>query len=142
MSARTLHRDGATSGRRYIWTALHRNGYGGWWFRLSNIEEIGLELNQRAVQVEMAGAQLVRAAAEAIWTSIAADAFRTRVDHRRHQFGAVADLLRGAAQSVFRYSDDVEAEQARLRKLEVAAEHAMIRGAVDVGLVVIGGVHL
>jgi hypothetical protein len=109
---------------------------------VSNIEEIGLELNQRAVQVEMAGAQLVRAAAEAIWTSIAADAFRARVDHRRQQFGAVADLLRGAAQTVFRYSDDVEAEKARLRRLERAAEHAVIRGAADVGGVVLGGIHL
>ena len=54
---------------------------------LSNIDEIAFELDQRAVQVEMAGAQLVRAAAEAIWTSIAADAFRARVDHRRQQFG-------------------------------------------------------
>jgi hypothetical protein len=71
---------------------------------VSNIDEIALELDQRAVQVEMAGAQLVRAAAEAIWTSTAADAFRARVDHRRRQFGAVADLLRGAAQTVFRYS--------------------------------------
>ena len=109
---------------------------------VSNIDEIGLELDQRAVQVEMAGAQLVRAAAEAIWTSIAADAFRARVDHRRRQFGAVADLLRSAAQGVFRYSDDVDAERARLRRLERAAEHAVIRGAVDVGGVVLGGIHL
>lgn len=109
---------------------------------VSNIEEMGLELNQRAVQVEMAGAQLVQAAAEAIWTSIAADAFRTRVDRRRQQFGAVADLLRGAAQTVFRYSDDVEAEKARLRRLEQAVEHAVIRGAVDVGAVVSVGIHL
>jgi EspA/EspE family len=109
---------------------------------VSNIDEIGLELDQRAVQVEMAGAQLVRAAAEAIWTSIAADAFRARVDHRRQQFGAVADLLRDAAQSVFRYSDEVAAEKARLRRLEHAAEHVVIRGASDVGGVVLGGIHL
>jgi len=109
---------------------------------VSNIEEIGLELNQRAVQVEMAGAQLVRAAAEAIWTSIAADAFRTRVDQRRRQCGAVADLLRGAAQAVFRYSDGVEPEKVRLRRLELAAEHAVVRGAVDVGRAFVGGVRL
>ncbi|HEY3923910.1 MAG TPA: hypothetical protein VGL75_05050 [Acidothermaceae bacterium] len=109
---------------------------------MSDIEEIGLELNLRAAQVEMAGAQLVQAAAQAIWTSIAADAFRTRVDHRRQQFGAVADLLRGAAQTVFRYSDDVDAEKARLRKLELAAEHVVVRGAIDVGRVVVGGIRL
>jgi hypothetical protein len=108
---------------------------------VSNIEEIGLELDQRAVQVEMAGAQLVRAAAEAIWTSIAADAFRARVDHRRRQFGAVADLVRAAAQTMFRYSDDVEAEKARLRRLEQAVEHDVVRGAVNVGGVVLG-IHL
>jgi hypothetical protein len=112
---------------------------------VSNIDELGLELDQRAVQVEMAGAQLVRAAAEAIWTSIAADVFRARVDHRCRQFGAVADLLRGAAQTVFRYSDEVAAEKARLRRLELAAEHAVTRGAADVRRVgggLIGGIHL
>jgi len=115
---------------------------------LSNIEEIGFELNQRAAQIEMAGAQLVRAAAEAIWTSIAADAFRARVDHRRQQFGDIADLLRGAAQSVFRYSDEVVAEKARLRRLELATEYAVTRGAADVRKVgglaagVVGSVHL
>jgi hypothetical protein len=112
---------------------------------VSNIEEIGLELDQRAVQVELAGAQLVRAAAEAIWTSIAADAFRARVDRRRRQFGDVADLLRGAAQTVFRYSDEVAAERARLRRLELAAEHAITHGAADVrkvGGLVIGGIGL
>jgi hypothetical protein len=116
------------------------------------MDEIGFELDQRAAQIEMAGAQLVRAAAEAIWTSIAADAFRARVDRRRRQFADVADLLRGAAQSVFRYSDEVVAEKARLRRLELAAEHALTRGAADVqadvrrvgGLAVgvVGGVHL
>jgi hypothetical protein len=115
---------------------------------LSNIDEIALELDQRAVQVEMAGAELVRAAAEAIWTSIAADAFRARVDHRRRQFGDVADLLRAAAQSVFRYSDEVVAERARLRRLELDAEHALSRGAVDARKVgglavgVVGHIHL
>lgn len=112
---------------------------------MSNIDELGLELNQRAVQVEMAGAQLVRAAADAIWTSIAADAFRTRVDHRRQQFSDVADLLRGAAQAVFRYSDGVDAEKARLRRLALVAEHTVIRGATDARKIsgaVIGGIGL
>ena len=109
---------------------------------VSNIDEVGSELCQRATQVELAGTQLVQAAAEAIWTSIAADAFRARVDHRRRQFGDVADLLRSAAQTVFRYSDEVDAEKARLRRLEVAAEHAVIRGAADVGGVVLGRIRL
>jgi len=115
---------------------------------VSDIDEIALELSQRAVQVEMAGAQLVRAAADAIWTSIAADAFRARVDRRRRQCADVADLLRGAAQTVFRYADEVVAEKARLRRLELAAEHAVVRGAADVRKVgglavgVIGGIGL
>ena len=114
---------------------------------VSNIDEIGIELSQRAAQVELAGAQLVQAAAEAIWTSIAADAFRERVARRHQQFGAVADLLRGAAQAVVRYSNEVDAEKARLRRLELAVEHAVIRGVADVRKVgglahgFIGGIH-
>ena len=93
----------------------------GW---VSDIEAIAHELSQRATQVEMAGGQLVQAAAEAIWTSIAADAFRAQVDRRRRECEHVADVLRAAARDVFRFADDVATEKARLRRLELAAEHA------------------
>jgi hypothetical protein len=96
---------------------------------VSDIDAIAQELGQRAVQVEMASAQLVQAAAEAVWTSIAADAFRAQVDHRRRECEHVADVLRGAAHDVLRFSSDVTAEKARLRRLEQAAEHAAAAAA-------------
>ncbi|HEY0868832.1 MAG TPA: hypothetical protein VGD55_00395 [Acidothermaceae bacterium] len=91
---------------------------------MADIDGIAQELGQRAVQVEMAGAQLVQAAAAAVWTSIAADAFRAQVDHRRRECERVAAVLRGAAHDVLHFSSDVTAEKARLRRLELAAEHA------------------
>jgi hypothetical protein len=97
---------------------------GDWWTRVSDIEAIAYELGQRATQVEMAGGQLVQTAAEAIWTSIAADAFRAQVDGRRRECEHVADVLRAAARDVLRFAADVGAEKARLRRLELAAEHA------------------
>ena len=91
---------------------------------MSDIEAIAHELAQRATQVEIAGDQLVQAAAEAIWTSIAADAFRAQVAGRRRECDHVADVLRAAARDVLRFADGVGAEKARLRRLELAAEHA------------------
>jgi uncharacterized protein YukE len=91
---------------------------------VSDIEAIAHELGQRATQVEMAGGQLVQAAAEAVWTSIAADAFRAQVAGRRRECEHVADVLRAAARDVLRFADDVGAEKARLRRLELAAEYA------------------
>ena len=57
---------------------------------MADLEGVARELDQRAVQVELASGQLVRAAAQAIWTSIAADAFRARVDHRRRECAHLA----------------------------------------------------
>jgi len=96
---------------------------------VADIDAIALELGKRAVQVEIASAQLVQAAAEAVWTSIAADAFRAQVDHRRRECEHVADVLRGAAHDVLRFSSDVTAEKVRLRRLEQAAEHAAAAAA-------------
>jgi hypothetical protein len=93
---------------------------------VSDIAAIAHELSQRATQVEVAGGQLVQAAAEAIWTSTAADAFRAQVDGRRRECEHLADMLRAAARDVLRFSDDVGAEKARLRRLELAAEHAAL----------------
>ena len=103
---------------------------------MADIDAIAHELGQRAVQVELAGAQLVQAAAVAVWTSIAADAFRAQVDHRRRECEHAADVLRGAARDVLRFSGDVAAEKARLRRLELAAEHAAAVAAADAGRVV------
>jgi hypothetical protein len=93
----------------------------GW---VSDIEAIAHELSQRATQVEIAGGQLVQAAAEAIWTSMAADAFRAQVNGRQRECEHLAEMLRAAARDVLRFSDDVGAEKAKLRRLELAAEHA------------------
>jgi hypothetical protein len=98
---------------------------------VSDLEVIARELDQRATQVESAGAQLVRAAAEAIWTSIAADAFRAQVDGRHRECAHVAGCLRAAAHDVRRFSDDVTAERARLRRLELGVEHVLAKTAVD-----------
>jgi hypothetical protein len=95
---------------------------------MSDIDAIADELDRRARQVESVGAHLVRAAAEAIWTSIAADAFRARVDKRHNECLAVADLLRVAARRTRSFSDDVAAERARLRRIALAAEHVVVAG--------------
>jgi len=90
---------------------------------VSDLDDIARELDRRALQVEAAGAQLVTAAANALWTSIAADAFRARVDHRNHECARLADVLRTGGQTVRSFADAVAAEKARLRRLELAAEH-------------------
>jgi hypothetical protein len=98
---------------------------------VSDLDVIARELDQRATQVESAGAQLVRAAAEAIWTSIAADAFRAQVDRRDRECAQVAYSLRAAAHDVRRFAGDVAAERARLRRLELEAEHLIATTARD-----------
>jgi hypothetical protein len=97
---------------------------------MSDIDAIADELDQRARQVESVGAQLVRTAAEALWTSIAADAFRARVEKRHNECLSAAAMLRVAARSTRTFSDDVAAEQARLRRIAAMAEHAVV-GGVD-----------
>ena len=96
---------------------------------MADLESVARELDQRAVQVELASGQLVRAAAQAIWTSIAADAFRARVDHRRRECAHLAEMLRDAAVDVRRYGAAASAEKERLRRLELVAEHAAARVA-------------
>jgi hypothetical protein len=89
---------------------------------VSGLDAIASELDARAAQVESAGAQLVRAAEDAIWTSIAADAFRAQVGRRQGQCGHIAELLHAAASDVRRFADGVDAEKARLRRVAFAAE--------------------
>jgi chromosome segregation ATPase len=100
--------------------------------QVSDLDAIAQELDQRALQVASASAQLVRAAAEALWTSTAADAFRARVGRRDAECLRLAAELRGAARTVSHYSDDVSAEKARLRRLELEAEQLAVRLAVGV----------
>lgn len=96
---------------------------------MADLESVARELDHRAVQVELASGQLVRAAAQAIWTSIAADAFRARVDHRRRECAHLTQMLHDAASDVRRFGATAGAEKERLRRLEVAAEHAVVRVA-------------
>jgi hypothetical protein len=81
---------------------------------MNTLDDIAAELAQRARQVEVAGDQLVRAAACALWTSAGADAFRAQVGRRREQCSEVAESLRSAAGSVRIYADTVAAEHALL----------------------------
>jgi sugar (pentulose or hexulose) kinase len=97
---------------------------------MSDIDSVADELDLRARQVESVGAHLVRAAAEALWTSIAADAFRARVEKRHGECVTTAAMLRAAARAALSLSDDVAAEQARLRRIALTAEHVVL-GAVD-----------
>lgn len=96
---------------------------------MSDIEALAGELDARARRIELIGDQLVHAAAVALWTSAAADAFRAQVARRRHDIADVAARLRSAAATARCFARDVEAEKARLRKLEEAALHGIAHGA-------------
>jgi len=95
---------------------------------LSDLEALARELDQRAARVESIADQLTHAAAVAIWTSVAADAFRAHVSRRRRDCADVAGMLRSAAASVRRFAGEVEAEKARLWRLEQAAVHGIEKG--------------
>ena len=88
------------------------------------LDDVAGELAARATQVEAAGDQLIRAAAAAIWTSEAADAFRAEVAHRNGRCADVAAALRAAASGVRAYADAVAAEKALLAHLAQLATQA------------------
>jgi len=96
---------------------------------LSDLDGIATELDQRASNVELIGDQLVHAAAVAIWSSVAAEAFRAQVGRRRRDCGDVASMLRSAAAAVRHFTAGAEAEKARLRRLEERALHGVEHGA-------------
>lgn len=96
---------------------------------MSDIEALAGELDARARRIELIGDQLVHAAAVALWTSVAADAFRAQVARRHRDIAGVAARLRSAAATARYFARDVEAEKARLRKLEEAALHGIAHGA-------------
>jgi hypothetical protein len=100
---------------------------------LSSLEGIARELRQRADRVDAIGDQLTRAAANALWTSIAADAFRGQVARRRRDCADVAGMLRSAATNVLRFSHDARAERARLLRLAETAVHDVEAAAAWVG---------
>lgn len=92
---------------------------------MSSLDALADELQQRARRMEAVGDELVRAAAVAIWTSVAADAFRAHVARRRRDCSHVAQTLRSASSAVRHFSHDVELEKARLRHLEQAVAHGV-----------------
>jgi uncharacterized protein YukE len=94
---------------------------------LSDLDGVAAELDQRASHVALIGDQLLQAAAMALWSSVAADAFRASVDRRHRECADVASLLRAAASTVRHYAADAEAEKQRLRRLEEGAAHGIGR---------------
>jgi hypothetical protein len=88
---------------------------------LSDLDGLAVELDQRARSIELIGDQLVHAAAIALWSSVAADAFRASVVARHRACTDVEGLLRSAARVVRDFAADAEAEKQRLRRLEAAA---------------------
>jgi hypothetical protein len=92
---------------------------------MGDLDGLAAELGLRAAQVEAAADQLTRAAAAAIWTSVAADAFHAQVGRRTEQCGDVAASLRAAAAAVRAYAGEVDAELARLARVAHAAERGV-----------------
>ena len=92
---------------------------------MSGLQGLAGELEQRARRLEAIGDELVHAAAIAIWTSVAADAFRAQVARRRRDCSDVAGMLRSASSAVRHFARDVEAEKARLRRLEQTVSHGV-----------------
>ena len=106
---------------------------------MADLDAIACELERRAAAVQLIGDRLVHEAAAALWTSVAADAFRATVAGRHRDCGEVAELLRAAAARVRRFGLDAQAEQARLARLERAALHGAMHGAEAVARAVGGG---
>ena len=92
---------------------------------MTSLDALAGDLEQHARRVEAIGDQLTHAAAIAIWTSVAADAFRAQVARRRRDCSAVAETLRSAASTVRHFAHDVEAEKARLRHVEQLVAHGV-----------------
>lgn len=97
---------------------------------MADLDAIACELERRAAAVQLIGDRLVHEAAAALWTSVAADAFRASVARRHGDCRDAADLLRAAAARVRRFGLDAQAERARLARLERAALHGAVHGAL------------
>jgi len=96
------------------------------------LSSLAAEFDARAARVEAIGAQLVHAAAVALWSSVAADAFRAQVARRQRQCITVADELRGIGSAVRRFAANAEAEKRRIERLVAAGlrdvEHVAAAG--------------
>jgi hypothetical protein len=107
---------------------------------MADLDALARELEQRAHAVQLIGDRLLHEAAVALWTSVAADAFRASVARRRADCGEVADLLQAAAGNVRRFGLDAQAERARLAQWERGAVRGALHGgevaahAVGIGL--------
>ena len=106
---------------------------------MADLDAIACELERRAAAVQLIGDRLVHEAAIAVWTSVAADAFRASVASRHRDCSDVAELLRAAAVRVRRFGLDAQAERARLARLERAALQGAVHGAEAVARAVGGG---
>lgn len=82
------------------------------------------ELERRARRVAEIGECLAAEASLAIWTSVAADAFRGVVERRRAWCLGVSHRLRECAVEARRVGDAAAFERARLRRLAELPERA------------------
>jgi hypothetical protein len=105
---------------------------------MADLDRLARELQQRADAVQLIGDRLVHEAAVALWTSVAADAFRASVARRHHDCDEAAGLLRAAAGSVRRFRADAQVERARLARLERATVGGVV-GGVEAAAKAAGG---
>ncbi len=92
------------------------------------LDELAVRLDRRAEEVLGLGDELVRKAAEALWTSVAADAFREQVVRRRDYCATVSDQLHHAAHEMRSHAQTVRHEVAVLLAIEKSV-HDFLSGA-------------
>ena len=104
------------------------------------LEELAVELDRRARQVDATGDRLVREAATALWSSVAADAFRAQVARRRAECADAARALQLAASGMRAFAAGAEAERRRLEHLAELATDAIGALGVPGGLGALGAI--
>ncbi|MBX6372017.1 MAG: hypothetical protein IRZ02_07160 [Acidothermus sp.] len=82
------------------------------------LDDLADELVRRARHIELLGDRLLTAAADALWTSVAADAFRDQVYRRRREFDSAAHEVRAAAAVVRHFAADVRSRKRVLASIE------------------------
>jgi hypothetical protein len=83
-----------------------------------HLDALAHRLDQRAEQVVRLGDEMVHRAQCALWTSIAAEAYRGRMNGRRREFDHLAEDVRAAARQVRRHAQGVRDEMATLLAIE------------------------
>ena len=83
--------------------------------RMDRLHVLADELTARARRVEALGDELVTHAAQALWTSVAADAFREQVQRRRLDIRHIAGRL-----------DDAAAQLRQLAQLAAERRHLLV----------------